>query len=77
MGRFVEGEDRRQPSFLPASLDDYIAEDNPVRVVEAFIDELDLTVLSLAGIEPASSGRAAWLSQQHPVQPPTRKGRWP
>jgi hypothetical protein len=56
MGRFVEGEDRRQASFLPASPDYYIAEDNPVRVVEAFIDELDLAVLSFAGMEPASTG---------------------
>jgi len=42
MRRFVDGQDRRQDSFLPASLDDYVAEDNPVRVFEAFIDELDL-----------------------------------
>jgi transposase len=60
MGRFVEGEDRRQASLLPASLDDYVAEDNPVRVVEAFIDELDLAVLSFAGMEPASTGRPAY-----------------
>lgn len=31
MGRFVEGEDRRQDFLLPASLDDYVSEDNPVR----------------------------------------------
>ncbi|MGF7155552.1 transposase [Novosphingobium gossypii] len=60
MGRFVEGEDRRQASLLPASLDDYVAEDTPVRVVEAFIDELDLTALSFAGMEPASTGRPAY-----------------
>jgi transposase len=60
MGRFVVGEDRRQASLLPASLDDYITEDNPVRVVEAFIDELDLAVLSFAGMEPASTGRPAY-----------------
>jgi hypothetical protein len=40
MGRFVEGEDRRQSLLLPDSLDDYVTEDNPVRVVEVFIDEL-------------------------------------
>ena len=38
MGRFVEGEDRRQSLLLPESLDDYVTEDNPVRVVEVFID---------------------------------------
>ena len=42
MGRFVEGEDRRQSFLLPELLDDYVTEDNPVRVVEAFIDELEL-----------------------------------
>jgi len=42
MGRFIEGEDRRQSLLLPESLDDYVTEDNPVRVIEAFIEELDL-----------------------------------
>lgn len=42
MGRFVEGQDRRQSWLLPSSLDDYVTADNPVRVVEVFIDELDL-----------------------------------
>ena len=42
MGRFVEGGDRRQSLLLPESLDDYVTEDNPVRVIEAFIEELDL-----------------------------------
>lgn len=60
MGRFVEGEDRRQDFLLPASLDDYVAEDNPVRVVEAFIDELDLTSLGFAGMKPAETGRPAY-----------------
>ncbi|MBF7013736.1 IS1182 family transposase [Novosphingobium resinovorum] len=60
MGRFVEGEDRRQDSFLPASLDDYVSEDNPVRVVEAFIDELDLTALGFEGMTPALTGRPAY-----------------
>jgi hypothetical protein len=47
MKRFVEGEDRRQACLLPQVLDDYVAEDNPVRVVEVFIDELDLASLGL------------------------------
>ncbi len=42
MKRFIEGEDRSQCSLLPPSLDDYVAEDNPVRVVEAFVEQLDL-----------------------------------
>jgi transposase len=56
MGRFVEGEDRRQSFLLPASLDDYVTEDNPVRVVEAFIDELDLGTLGFEGVQPAVTG---------------------
>ena len=42
MKRFIEGQDRSQVTLLPECLDDYIAEDNPVRVVDAFVDELDL-----------------------------------
>ena len=60
MGRFVEGEDRRQSFLLPESLDDYVTEDNPVRVVEVFIDELDLGLLGFAGIQPAATGRPAY-----------------
>ena len=45
MGRFIEGEDRRQSWLLPSSLDDYVADYNPVRVVEAYVDELDLGTL--------------------------------
>jgi transposase len=60
MGRFVEGEDRRQSLLLPGSLDDYVTEDNPVRVVEAFIDELDLGALGFQGVQPASTGRPAY-----------------
>src|SRR5471030_2722100 len=60
MERFVEGEDRRQSFLLPQSLDDYVAEDNPVRVIEVFIDELDLGALGFAGVEPAVTGRPAY-----------------
>ncbi len=60
MARFVEGEDRRQSWLLPRSLDDYVAEDNPVRVVDAFIDELDFGALGFAGIEPAATGRPSY-----------------
>ena len=60
MGRFVEGEDRRQSLLLPQSLDDYVTEDNPVRVVEVFIDELDLGALGFEGVQPAATGRPAY-----------------
>ena len=50
MKRFIEGEDRSQVTLLPDCLDDYIGEDNPVRVVDAFVDELDLENTFHAGI---------------------------
>jgi transposase len=60
VGRFVEGEDRRQSLLLPECLDDYVTEDNPVRVVEVFIDELDLGALGFEGVRPAATGRPAY-----------------
>ena len=46
--------------MLPELLDDYVTEDNPVRVVEAFIDELELGALGFEGVQPASTGRPAY-----------------
>jgi transposase len=63
MKRFVEGQDRRQLILLPDCLGDYVGEDNPVRVVDAFIDELDLAVLGFAGVVPEATGRPSY----HPV----------
>src|ERR671916_194253 len=60
MKRFVEGEDRRQATLLPACLDDYVASDNPVRIIEAFVDELDLAALGFAGVVPEATGRPAY-----------------
>ena len=48
MKRFIEGQDRGQLILLPECLDDYVGEDNPVRVVEAFIDEMDFAALGFA-----------------------------
>jgi transposase len=60
MKRFVEGEDRRQSTLLPDCLEDYLAEDNPVRVIEVFVDELDLGALGFEGVSPALTGRPAY-----------------
>src|ERR1700716_381173 len=60
MPRFVEGCDRRQIALLPACLDDYVTEDNAVRVVDAFIDELDLAALGFAGVVPEATGRPSY-----------------
>ena len=60
MKRCVEGEDRSQATLLPEYLDDYIGEDNPVRVIDVFIDALDLTGLGFDGVTPAETGRPAY-----------------
>jgi len=60
MKRFIEGVDRTQTTLLPESLEDYVAEDNPVRVVEAFVEELDLRKLGFKSIDPAVTGRPAY-----------------
>ena len=60
MKRFIEGEDRNQSTLFPECLDDYIAEDNPVRVVDVFVDELDLGPLGFERIEPKVTGRPAY-----------------
>jgi transposase len=60
MGRFVEGEDRRQGVLLPEYLDDYVSEENPVRVIDVFVDELDLGALGFAGVVPEVTGRPAY-----------------
>jgi transposase len=60
MKRFVEGEDRRQATLLPECLDDYVTQDNPVRVIEVFIDELDPGAVGFAGVVPEATGRPAY-----------------
>ena len=60
MKRYVEGEDRGQATLLPERLDEYVAADNPVRVIDVFVDELDLQGLGFARAEPASTGRPSY-----------------
>lgn len=60
MGRFVTGADRSQPSLFPACVEDWIDTDNPVRVIDAFVDALDLAVLGFAGVTPAATGRPSY-----------------
>ena len=60
MPRFVEGCDRRQIALLPDCLDDYVMEDNAVRVVDVFIDALDLAALGFAGVVPEVTGRPSY-----------------
>lgn len=60
MSGFIEGCDRRQPTLLPDCLDDYVAEDNLVRVVDVFVDDLNLGALGFEGVTPAPTGRPAY-----------------
>ena len=59
MTRFIEGVSRDQVTLLPESLDDYVAKDNPARVVDAFIDILDLGKLGFV-VEPEATGRPGY-----------------
>ncbi len=63
MKRFIEGEDRRQTTLLPDTLEDYVTQDNSVRVIDVFIDELDLEVLGFAGTVPEATGRPSYHPQ--------------
>ena len=60
MTRFIQGSDRNQVTLLPECLDDFIAEDNTVRVVDAFIGELDMKALGFEGAMPAATGRPSY-----------------
>ncbi|NYH22869.1 IS1182 family transposase [Paraburkholderia bryophila] len=60
MKRFVEGDDRKQVALLPECVDDYIEQDNPVRIIDVFVDELDLAELGFNGATPATTGRPSY-----------------
>ena len=60
MKRFIEGIDRAQSTLFPESLEDWISEDNPVRVIDVFVDELDLAELGFSGVEPEATGRPSY-----------------
>lgn len=60
MKRFIQGECRTQGTLLPAELDDYISEDNPVRIIDLFVDQLELRTLGFAGVDPESTGRPSY-----------------
>jgi transposase len=60
MKRFIEGENRFQSTLFPESLEDYIAEDNAIRVVDAFVGKLDLQELGFGRAEPSATGRPGY-----------------
>src|SRR5215468_7497756 len=63
MKRFVEGVDRGQSTLFPECVEDWIGEDNPVRVIDVFVDELDLSGLGFSGVDPEATGRPSY----HPL----------
>ena len=60
MKRFVEGTDRGQSTLFPECLEDWIGEDNPVRVIDVFVEELDLAELGFDGVDPEATGRPSY-----------------
>jgi transposase len=60
MKRFVEGTDRAQSTLFPECLEDWIGEDNPVRVIDVFVDGLDLAVLRFDEVDPEATGRPSY-----------------
>ena len=66
MTRFVVGDDRSQSTLFPERLEDYLSEDNPVRAIDVFVDELDLAGLGFGGI--ARGDRKAGLSSGDAVE---------
>jgi transposase len=60
MRRFVEGIDREQGTLFPECLADWIDGDNPVRVIDAFVDKLDLSRLGFEGVAPEATGRPSY-----------------
>ncbi len=59
MSRFIKGESRSQITLFPEAVDEYIEEDNPVRVIDVFVDDLDLSTLGFKTV-PADTGRPAY-----------------
>jgi transposase len=60
MARFVEGFDRSQMTLFPECLDDWIDEDNPIRVIDAFVESIELGELGFDGVVPEATGRPAY-----------------
>ena len=63
MKRFIEGEDRKQVTLLPECLEDFVDDDNPVRIIEAFVEELELGPLGFDGTLPSATGARPIIQQ--------------
>ena len=60
MQRFIEGQARDQATLFPEYLEDFVDDDNPVRVVDAYVESLNLGVLGFTGVDPKWTGRPAY-----------------
>ena len=60
MGRFIEGTDRVQATLFPECLEDWICEENPVRAIDVFVEELALADLGFGGVDPEATGRPSY-----------------
>ena len=60
MSGFIEEAARSQSTLFPELLDDYISQDNPIRVIEAFVDGLDMCGMSFKRVEPSNTGRPGY-----------------
>ncbi len=60
MSGYIEGIDRGQVTLFPAQLEDWICEDNPVRIVDVFVDALDLVECGFERTSPAGTGRPGY-----------------
>src|ERR671910_2153538 len=60
MKRFIDGADRGQSTLFPECVEDWIGEDNPVRVIDVFVDGLDLAELGFGGVDPEATGRPSY-----------------
>ena len=58
MSRFIDEGDRCQGTLLPERIEEYVSDENPVRVIDAFVAELDLARLGFDGVDPADTGTA-------------------
>ena len=58
--KYITGEDRYQIAFLPDCIEDYVSKDNPVRVVDAFVNQLDMDKLGFKRAKPNDTGRPAY-----------------
>ena len=60
MKRFIHSADRNQGTLFPEHLEDFVTEDNPVRVIDVFVEQLDLNQLGFKGVNPLATGRPAY-----------------